>query len=359
MNGGKFCLISAESRRSLDFTYISRYVNLLASFGYYFDRVSRIAYDSTEEIRAALVGAKSDYTDIFVLCPLSMAQTITDFYSGLYGARFDGLGIMSCGAATVFVIPFTDRRISDDDIKNTLGTKYGVIYGREYIRACAPYSEVCKAVSEALEGCESCGVTINVKSCNCDSALEILYTSATPKLFLDVVLRKLVSALSDSVYALENISLSEQLYRLLKLRRMKIAVAESFTGGGMAKALVSVSGISEVYTEGLNTYSNESKAARLGVKELTLKQYGAVSAETAYEMAAGLLAAGSCDIAISTTGIAGPKSDNTQKPVGLAYIGIGVKDDIAVYKFNFEGDRETITNTAINRALFLAYKRLK
>jgi len=359
MVNGKFCLISAESRRSLDFNYITRFINQMAGFGYYFDRISRVAYDSSKEIRSALGGARVEYTDIFVLCPQTMVQSIKDFYSDLYGTRFESLGILTCGSATVFVIPFTDCRISFEDIKAVLDEKYSISYGKEYIRACAPYAEVCKAINSAIPNSENRGVTINVKSSFCDSVIEILYTSATPKIFLDEVIRKIVGTLEESVYALENITLAEQLYRLLKLRRMKIAVAESFTGGGVGKALVGVSGISEVYTEGLNTYSNESKSARLGVKELTLKQYGAVSAETAYEMVEGLLSAGSCDIAISTTGIAGPKSDNTQKPVGLAYIGVGVKDDIAVYKFNFEGDRETITSTAINRALFLAYKRLK
>ncbi|MGN0805964.1 MAG: CinA family protein, partial [Candidatus Coproplasma sp.] len=93
--------------------------------------------------------------------------------------------------------------------------------------------------------------------------------------------------------------------------------------------------------------------------EMTLKQHGAVSAETAYAMAAGLIKTGNCQLAVSTTGIAGPKSDNTLKPVGLAYIGIGLGEDIAVYKFNFKGDRDTISRTAINQALFLAYKRIK
>ena len=172
-------------------------------------------------------------------------------------------------------------------------------------------------------------------------------------------MREIVKILSDYIYALEDITLAEQLIRLLKLRRMKICTAESFTGGGVGKKLVSVSGASEVYCEGLNTYSNSSKTARLGVSELTLSQRGAVSAETAYQMAEGLYDGKTCNVAVSTTGIAGPKSDNTSKPVGLAFIGVGVDGDISVYKFNFHGDRKTITETAINHALFLTYKKLK
>jgi nicotinamide-nucleotide amidase len=175
----------------------------------------------------------------------------------------------------------------------------------------------------------------------------------------DGVMRTFVTILDDYIYALEDISLAQRLYELLKLRRMKISVAESFTGGGICKKLVEVSGVSQVFFEGLNTYSNEAKMGRLGVNEITLKQFGAVSDETAYQMAEGLIKSGNCDISIATTGIAGPKSDNTNKPVGLAYIAIGLKERIAVYKFNFSGDRTNITNTAINQALFLAYKNLK
>jgi nicotinamide-nucleotide amidase len=76
-------------------------------------------------------------------------------------------------------------------------------------------------------------------------------------------------------------------------------------------------------------------------------------------MADGLISGGNCDVSISTTGIAGPKSDNTNKPVGLIYIGIGTHDNVSVYKYNLDGNRDNITNTAINLALFLAYKHLK
>lgn len=202
-------------------------------------------------------------------------------------------------------------------------------------------------------------VSLNVTELYGDCKIEIVYSSDTPEIALDEGVREMVKLLKDYIYAMEDVSLSEQLVRLLKLRRMKISIAESFTGGGVGKRLVEVSGVSEVFFEALNTYSNESKMQRLGVKEVTLSKHGAVSAETAREMAEGLLKTGNCNVAVSTTGIAGPKSDNTLKPVGLAFIGVGVGEDIAVYKFSFTGDRRTITETAINQALFLTYNRLK
>lgn len=203
------------------------------------------------------------------------------------------------------------------------------------------------------------GVSFNVTDSYGDCKIEIVYSSDTPKMALDECVQEIAKLLKDYIYATEDVSLSEQLVRLLKLRRMKICTAESFTGGGVGKRLVEVSGVSEVFFEALNTYSNESKMQRLGVKEVTLNKHGAVSAETAREMVEGLLKTGNCNVAVSTTGIAGPKSDNTLKPVGLAYIGVGVGEDISVYQFNFVGDRQTITETAINQALFLTYKRLK
>ena len=116
---------------------------------------------------------------------------------------------------------------------------------------------------------------------------------------------------------------------------------------------------SEVYFEGLNTYNQLSKMKRLGVQEYALKSFGAVSDETAYQMAAGLIAAGDVDVAIATTGIAGPNSDSIDFPVGLAYIAIGTREKVYVYRYKFDGDRKEITEKAINHALFLAYRQLK
>ena len=138
-----------------------------------------------------------------------------------------------------------------------------------------------------------------------------------------------------------------------------MSVAESFTGGGLAKRIVSVSGASEVYFEGLNTYNENAKIKRLGVSPYTLGTVGAVSEKTAYEMALGLLNTGDCDIAVATTGLAGPKSDKSMLPVGYCCIAVGTKERICVYQYKFDGDREEITQKAINYALFLAYKRLK
>ena len=123
--------------------------------------------------------------------------------------------------------------------------------------------------------------------------------------------------------------------------------------------MVGVSGISEVYFEGLNTYSNEAKISRLNVNVDTLRIFGAVSKETAAQMAEGLISTDNCDVAVSTTGIAGPKSDNTKKPVGLLYIAVADGAQTQVYEYNLNGTRKSITQTAINLALFAVFKKLK
>ena len=123
--------------------------------------------------------------------------------------------------------------------------------------------------------------------------------------------------------------------------------------------MASVSGASEVYFEGLNTYNEVSKIKRLGVAEYTLRTLGAVSDQTAYEMAYGLLNTGDCDVAVATTGLAVPKSDKSMQPVGLCYIAVGTKERIRVYRYIFDGDRKEITEKAINYALFFAYRQLK
>ena len=202
-------------------------------------------------------------------------------------------------------------------------------------------------------------LTYNYRRRYAEDVIEIVYDSSVPRMLTDDVLRLLAEGLGDSVYALDDTPIEKRLVQLLKLRDKKISVAESFTGGGVARRIVSVPGASEVYFEGLNTYDERAKIKRLGVSEYTLGTMGAVSDETAYEMASGLIATGDCDIAVATTGLAGPRSDRTELPVGLCYLAVGLKEKVYVYRHRFSGSREDITETAINYALFLAYRQLK
>ena len=129
---------------------------------------------------------------------------------------------------------------------------------------------------------------------------------------------------------------------LLIENKFTISIAESLTGGKISSMLVEKSGISEALLEGIVCYSNKSKINTLGVREETLEKFGAVSEEVAKEMVLGVANRLGADFAVATTGIAGPNSDDSGKPVGLAYIGVYAQGDISVKECLFTGDRELI-----------------
>ncbi len=172
-------------------------------------------------------------------------------------------------------------------------------------------------------------------------------------------IRDVFDKLSDYIYAEGDVNLSETLFTLLKLNGLKISVAESFTSGRVAAKIVENPGASSVFNEGIVCYSNKSKAERLGVNSDDIIKNGAVSSVVAYQMAAGLISGGNCDVALATTGLSGPESDESHKPVGLCYIAVGFADGVHTYKMNLKGGREKVTATAVNAALFFAVKNIK
>lgn len=155
------------------------------------------------------------------------------------------------------------------------------------------------------------------------------------------------------------LAIEEKVYNLLKEKKYKISCAESCTGGLLAATLINVAGISEVFGEGIVTYSNDAKRHYLGVKKKTLKKYGAVSKQTAKEMVVGAAKKAKTQVAISTTGIAGPDGGTDKKPVGLVYIGIYVDGETTVKEYVFEGDRQSVRTQVVDKALNLLKKRLK
>lgn len=157
-------------------------------------------------------------------------------------------------------------------------------------------------------------------------------------------------------------SINELVVKALSENNMKIATAESCTGGLISKKITEVSGSSAVFDCGVCSYSNEIKNKVLGVDKAVLDTLGAVSAETAKQMAKGVRLLSNSDIAISTTGIAGPTGGTPQKPVGLVYIGISTaQGDIAVKALlaeNKNNTREKVRELATASALYLAYKNI-
>ncbi len=143
--------------------------------------------------------------------------------------------------------------------------------------------------------------------------------------------------------------MKESVIRTLIDKKITIATAESCTGGMLGKEITSVSGASEIYGFGFITYANEAKMKLLGVKEETLEKYGAVSEQTAMEMAIGARKNAGSTIAVSTTGIAGPGGGTKEKPVGLVYISLAYDGGAQVKKLNLKGDRDSVrTQTCEN-----------
>lgn len=164
--------------------------------------------------------------------------------------------------------------------------------------------------------------------------------------------------LKEYIYGYENVSLEERVGEILRKKNLTLATAESCTGGLLGNRITDVPGSSDYYIGGVVAYSNEIKKLICKVKEETLKQYGAVSRETAIEMAKGIKNYYQADIGISTTGVAGPTSSE-KKPVGLVYIGLAYLKKLIVEEHHFLGTRKMIKEQAAQRALNLLRKVLE
>ncbi|CDA11259.1 competence/damage-inducible protein A [Intestinibacter bartlettii] len=171
--------------------------------------------------------------------------------------------------------------------------------------------------------------------------------------------KELIKPMSDemkrrfgqSLYATGETSIEEVVSKMLVENNLKIAVAESCTGGMVSASLINYPGISSVFMEGCVTYSNEAKMKSLGVKKETLDVYGAVSDKCAKEMACGVAARYNTNIGIATTGIAGPDGGTDEKPVGLVYFGIYINGKVISKKYVFNGDRQGVRERATRTIL--------
>lgn len=295
-----------------------------------------------------------EYPEEFALLPIE-ATVIPNLTGGFQGF------ILDANDMTISLLPSAFEEVKtmcDKYVLPYLENKLGIKQNRLILKYFGDIQKLKDTLFEAQNigdnefkwnAHENCG----------DVLVELMFDeNYFPDLRNDVV-RYIITNLKDNVYAQENVSLSQRLFDLLKLKNLKLSIAESFTGGRVASEMIKNSGVSEFLNEGIVSYSNQSKMKRLKVNALDLQRHGAVSSVVAYQMSAGLLRDGDCDIAIATTGIAGPKSDDTEKPVGLCYIAVGMKDGVHTYRYRLDGDRERITETAKNTALFLAIKKLK
>lgn len=172
------------------------------------------------------------------------------------------------------------------------------------------------------------------------------------KNLISAVEKKIRDRVGEFIYAEGDTSIEEVVSKLLVEKNMTISTSESCTGGLVSASLIDYPGISSVFMEGCVTYSNDAKIDRLGVKKETLDTYGAVSEQTAIEMAKGIAKNFNTNIGLSTTGIAGPQGGSDEKPVGLVYMGIYINGKTIVKKYVFNGNRAQIrmraTKTLLN-----------
>lgn len=176
---------------------------------------------------------------------------------------------------------------------------------------------------------------------------------------IEPVAREIASRTAEYLYSTSGQSLEEVIGECLRSQGRTLAVAESCTGGMVGHRITNIPGSSEYFLRGYIVYSNEAKISDLGVNEDTIKQYGAVSPQTAREMAEGVRRKAGTDFGVAITGIAGPGGGTPEKPVGLVYISLASPGDTIVERHQFTGSREQIKQRSAQAALTLLWKGLR
>jgi len=155
-------------------------------------------------------------------------------------------------------------------------------------------------------------------------------------------------------------NLNYNIVSLLKKKKLKIAIAESCTGGMLSSAITSVNGASKIFTMGLVTYSNQAKISILRVPKKIIKKHGAVSEKCCLSMVNNLNKISKSKVCISVTGIAGPSGGTKQKPVGLVFIGVKNGKKVVINKCQFKNKgRLNIQRAAVKKSLDLILKLIK
>lgn len=170
---------------------------------------------------------------------------------------------------------------------------------------------------------------------------------------------QLEERLGSAIIGYNDSILEENILTLLKEKHYTISTVESCTGGLLSGTLINCSGVSEYFSEGITTYSNEAKIKYVGVKKETLEKFGAVSEQTAKEMAEGIQKVAGSYIGLSTTGVAGPTGGTPEKPVGLVYIGIALGAKTYTYELRLQGMRLDIREKTVAHVLYRLYDLLR
>lgn len=220
-------------------------------------------------------------------------------------------------------------------------------------------SEIDRRIDDLFRSLENPKIAVLAHDFRCDvKIMAKALSQAEARDLIVPVEAELLKRLGGHVYGVDDQTLPGAIHALLRERHQTVSVAESCTGGGVSAALTSVPGSSATFIGGVVAYDNLVKTLMAGVRRETLERTGAVSEETAIEMAQGIRSRLGTSIGLSTTGIAGPAGGSAEKPVGLVYIGIADSRGARSVRTTFPGDREGIQNRARVSALALLWKRL-
>jgi len=220
-------------------------------------------------------------------------------------------------------------------------------------------SQVDEMLAEIIEDPRGCSLALLAK----DGEVHVKVTAegadeASSQIILDELSQKITAKLGEAVFGYDDDTLVSVVSKLMAEREQKLAVAESCTGGLLSKMISDLAGSSEYFWGSVISYSNEAKRLFLGVQESTLEQYGAVSPETAREMAVGIRSRSGTDYGIGITGIAGPDGGTEAKPVGLVYIALADAEDCIVKEMRFVGGRDGIRMLSARTALDILRRRM-
>ena len=276
-------------------------------------------------------------------------------------------GFVAFGANGKFIacmpgVPREMRPMLTDVLIPFLRERYGIvdaIYTRVLHTVNVGESEIDHRIDDLFRAGENPKIAVLAHEGLCDVKIMAKARSAAEaQAVMAPIEAQVRERLDGFIFGADHASLASVVHDLLQSRAATISVAESCTGGRIAAALTAVPGSSRSFVGGIVAYDNAVKVAELGVSEQTLERFGAVSEETAKEMAAGARARLRTRCAIATTGIAGPTGGTEEKPIGLVWFAIDMDGELLTYRFVFRGDRDAVQRRASVMALGLVWRLL-
>jgi len=316
--------------------------------------------DALKGIHARLAGRGKDFAvlnDRQALVP-SGARLLQNPAGIAPGFTIDEEGMF---LAVLPGVPKEMRAMFSEELRSTLEERFG---GRMFIRRRVLHtcglSE--SAVNQALQEILKRGVPVVGLTAK-DTGVDIRVIAREPnaeqsQVQVDRTDAAIRDKLGDAVYGVDGQEIEEVVGALLKQRRLKLAVAESCTGGLLGGRITSIAGSSEYFERGAVVYGNLAKTEMLGIPQDLIEQHGAVSSEVAGAMARGIQKAARTDLGLAVTGIAGPGGGTEKKPVGLVYIALASAKGVKVTEHRLFGTREQVRIRASQMALDMVRRHL-